>query len=248
MQQFTHGKGQELSASDQLLDRLELAPSANTIVTTDALHTNRNYMEKIVVEKGADYLTQVKENTPRLLQCAENAFARKTNQIQSAENLTPAHGRIEVRKLDMVPLSPVESGWPHTQVVCRVERDRRVLRRCEVVDHGHEVAYYVASFPADSRDPFQALQLVRQHWGIENELHHPKDRSMDEDRCRASEKGVGRTLSCIRGLVAQISRRTNESLGVIQFRFARRPQLLLKMLESPSLAEWEKRCTPYKTG
>lgn len=235
-----------MSATDQLLDRL--TDIDGTVVTFDALHTRREGMEKVVVENNADYLIQVKSNAPNLLQCIEDVFEQKKDQTQSAENLSPDHGRIEVRKLDMVPLSPVESGWPHTQVACRVERDRRQLRRGEVVGHGQEVAYYVGSFPADSRSPFQVLQLVRRHWGIENELHHPKDRSMDEDRCRASEAGIGRTLSCIRGLVAQISRRTKDSLGVCRCRFALKPHLLLKMLESPSLAEWERRCTPYKTG
>ena len=190
----------------------------------------------------------MKNNTWTLLQCIENVFEQKMDQARSAENLSPDHGRFEVRKLDMVPLSPVESGWPHTQVACRVERDRRQLRRGEVVGHGHEGGVLRGQLPCGLAGPFQVLQLVRRHWGIENELHHPKDRSMDEDRCRASEAGIGRTLSCIRGLVAQISRRTKEPLGVIRCRFARKPHLLLKMLESPSLAECERRCTPYKTG
>ena len=69
---------------------------------------------------------------------------------------------------------------------------------------------------------------------------------MDEDRCRASEAGAGRVLSCIRSFVAQVSRRTKESLGVIRRRFAGKPHLLLKLLASNSLADWERRHRPYK--
>jgi len=214
-------------------------------VTCDALHARREGMEKIVVEKNADCLIQVKNNTPVLKECIQRAFRRKSDQIRFAESFDGGHGRLEWRKLQMVPLSPIETGWPHTHVACRVERDRQLLRRGEVVEHTHEVSHYVGSFPMTSREPQQALQLIRGHWGVENELHHPKDRSMDEDRCRASESGIGRTVSCIRGLVAQISRRTKESLGTIQVRFGRKPQLLIKLLSSPSLADWEQRCVPY---
>lgn len=244
MQEFAHGKGQELAATDELLDRL--GDIDGTVVTFDALHARQEGMEKIVVKKNADYLIQVKNNTPVLVDSIERAFSRKRNQLQTAGSFDCEHGRLDSRDLEMVPLSPVETGWPHTNVACRLERDRQLLRRGELVAHTHEVSYYVASFPVTAREPEQVLQLIRGHWGIENELHHPKDRSMDEDRCRASESGIGRVISCIRGLVAQLSRRTKESLGVLRCRFARKPHLLINLLFSPSIADWEKRCTPYK--
>lgn len=246
MQELTHGKGQELAATDELIDRL--GDIDRTVVTFDALHARREAMEKIVVGKNADYLIQVKNNAPVLAASIERAVKRKQDQWQSAETFDCEHGRIEARQLHMVPLSPMETGWPHTNVACRIERDRQLLRRGQIIEHSHDVSYYVGSFPPASREPEQVLQLIRGHWGIENELHHPKDRSMNEDRCRASEAGIGRVISCIRGFVAQISRRTSESLGVIRCRFARKPHLLIKLLASTSLADWEKCCTPYKTA
>jgi hypothetical protein len=202
-------------------------------------------MERIVVEKNADYLVCVKDNTPTLRQCIERAFERKPELIRTAETFGLEHGRLEWRRLEMVPLSPLETGWPHTHLACRVERDRELLRRGQVIAHTHEVSYYAGSFPVTAREPRTVLQLTRGHWGIENELHHPKDRSMDEDRCRASQSGIGRILACLRGLLAQLSRRTKESLGVIRCRFARRAELLVKLLASRSLADWERCCTPY---
>ena len=244
MQEFTHAKGQELTATDDLLGRL--TDIDGTVVTLDALHSRREGMERIVVENNADYLIQVKNNTPSLSQSIEDAFKHKSGEIRAARSFDLEHGRLDSRKLEMIPLSPMETGWPHTNLACRVNRKRQLLRRGEVVEETSELAYYVASFPVTAREPEQVLQLVRGHWGIENELHHPKDRSMDEDRCRASESGIGRVVSCIRGFLAQLSRRTKESLGVIRCRFARKPQLLIKMLRSPGLADWERRCTPYR--
>lgn len=235
-----------MSAADELLDRID--DLDGTVVTFDALHARREAMERIVVGKKADYLVQVKANAPALARHIDRALKRKTDQIQTADSFGLEHGRLESRKLEMVPLSPMETGWPHTHVACRVERDRQLLRRGELVGHTHEVSHYVGSFHANARSPEEVLKLVRGHWGIENELHHPKDRSMNEDRCRASGSGIGRILSCIRGLVAQVSRRTSESLGVIRCRFARKPQLLTQMLASVSIAHWEKMCQPYKSA
>jgi len=217
-----------------------------TVMTLDALHTRREGMEKIVVEKNADYLIQVKGNTPLLAQSIERALNRKRDRVQTAETLDGEHGRIDQRSMEMIPLSPMETGWPHTYLGCRVERDRQLVRRGEVVGHTHDLSLYVASFPVTSREPKQVLQLIRGHWGIENELHHPKDRSMNEDRCRASESGIGRIVACIRGLAAALSRRTKVSLGVIRCRFARKPHLLIRLLSSVSVADWEESCTPYK--
>lgn len=245
MQEFTHGKGQEIAATDQLLKRLDKVDGA--VITFDALHTHHALMEKVVVEKNADYLIQVKDNAPALKQSIVRAFELKANQIQSAGTFDFGHGRIETRSGEIIPLSPLETGWPHTYLACRVTRVRHQLRRSEVVDHAEEQAFYVASFPVTHHSANKVLQFIRGHWGIENELHHPKDRSMDEDRCRASAAGIGRTLAYIRGFVAQISRRTTESLGVIRCRFARQPHVLIKLLSTPSLLDWERCSHPYKT-
>jgi hypothetical protein len=203
-------------------------------------------METVVVGKRADYLIQVKDNTPALARSLERLLDRKRAGHLTAELPDYGHGRIETRKLRMAPISPVQTGWPHTHVACRVSRYVEKLRREEVVECTEDHSLYVASFPSEAHTPERVLGFIRGHWGIENELHHPKDRSMDEDRCRASESGIGRVVSCIRGLVAQISRRTKESLGVIRRRFGNRQHLLVKLLSSTSLADWERRCRPYK--
>jgi len=215
-------------------------------VTFDALHTTGKRMETVVVEKRADYLIQVKGNTPALAESLVRAFEKKPDQRRIVEDIDYGHGRIETRILEMLPVSPMETKWPHTHTACRVERHVEKLRRGEVVERTHDQSLYVGSFPFEAHTPECVQKLIRGHWGIENQLHHPKDRSMDEDRCRASETGIGRVISCIRGLVAQVSRRTKESLAVIRRRLAGKPHLLMKVLTSTTLANWERCCTPYK--
>lgn len=56
----------------------------------------------------------------------------------------------------------------------------------------------MTSPPVAKAGPDRLLALVRAHWGIENRLHHVRDVSMDEDRCRV--RAGGRALACIRNL------------------------------------------------
>jgi len=218
-----------------------------TVLTADALHTIMVNCERIVVEKKGDFLFAVKGNTPELKQSIEKALDRKGAPVERAETLDCEHGRIEARTIEVVPTPPGNTGWPNTFAACRVTRDAEHMRRGEVVKTTHEQALYVGSFATTTYSPEEILGLTRGHWaGIENGLHHPKDRSMDEDRNRASAKGIGRVMSCLRSWSALILRRTRETKDVLYQRFSRKPHLLLRLLACRTLDEWERTCRPYK--
>lgn len=113
--------------------------------------------------------------------------------ITRAETLEKAHGRIETRRI-MVSAEVVEHlGWPGAAQVARVWRERRIGDTVST-----EVAYFVTSLPVAKARADRLLALVRAHWGIENRLHHVRDVSMDEDRCRV--RAGGRALASIRNL------------------------------------------------
>ena len=215
-------------------------------MTFDALHANHQTMEKVVVDKKAEFLIQVKNNTPVLHEVLERAFRTSRDAIKTAASFDHGHGRSETRKLELVETSPVDTDWPHTFVACRVDRERRMLRRKQVVEESHEQSLYVGSFRSDTYAPEDVLALIRGHWSIENCLHHRKDRSMNEDRCRASERGIGRVMSYIRSLVTLVAGRTTESLSVIRRRFSGKTHLLVNLLFANSLDQWEQKHKPYK--
>ena len=91
--------------------------------------------------------------------------------------------------------------WPGAAQVVRIWRQREIGTKVST-----EVAYIVTSLDAAKAQPARLLALVRAHWAIENRLHHVRDVSMDEDRCRA--RVGGRALACLRNLsLAMIRRR-----------------------------------------
>ena len=90
-------------------------------------------------------------------------------------------------------------AWPGAAQVARIWRQREIGDKVST-----EVAYIVTSLDTAEASAARLLALVRAHWGIENRLHHVRDVSMDEDRCRA--RIGGRALACVRNLVLAMIR------------------------------------------
>jgi len=216
-----------------------------TVLTFDALHAVKRTFET-VVERQADFLVCVKENASDLRQRIERILNRHPVALQQAQTEDRAHGRIEKRRVQMTAILPALTDWPHTHIACRVIRERQQIRRGQIVAESRETAIYVGSFSAHTCSPERVLALVRGHWGIENGLHHRKDRSMDEDRCRSAAGKTGRVMCCLRSLAAVVLGRAKESLSVVQRRLSRKPHLLLGLLHARSLFDWETRYRPYK--
>jgi Transposase DDE domain len=119
--------------------------------------------------------------------------------IARAETLEKAHGRIESRQIMVSAEVVAHLGWPGAAQVARVWRERRIGDKIST-----EIAYFVTSLSATKAGPGRLLALARAHWGIENRLHHVRDVSMDEDRCRVRDGG--RALAAIRNLTLSLIR------------------------------------------
>ena len=59
--------------------------------------------------------------------------------------------------------------------------------------------------PADKAAPERLLQLIRDHWAIENRLHHVRDVTFLEDRCRI--RAGARPIAALRNLAISLIRR-----------------------------------------
>lgn len=91
-------------------------------------------------------------------------------------------------------------AWPGLAQVARVERRRWVRGRESV-----EIAYLITSLPADKAAPERLLQLIRDHWAIENRLHYVRDMTFLEDRCRI--RAGARPIATLRNLAISLIRR-----------------------------------------
>lgn len=184
------GKGQELSAIEQLLKLLELN---GAVVTIDALGCQKE-IARDILQAGGHYLLQVKDNQPTLHQKLEAIFheARVERFIGWEHDyfteVDGGHGRIETRRLwviwDLSLLGTLAEQWPGIKSLILVERTRDVDGKVSV-----ELSCYISSLDRRTRAERLAY-YVRGHWSVENNLHWQLDVSFSEDD-RRIRKGHG---------------------------------------------------------
>lgn len=70
-----------------------------------------------------------------------------------------------------------------------------------------ECRFYAASLPPHHWDESRLEATIREHWGIENRLHHVKDRTWLEDRHWVGNKRTGEMVTLLRSLSVSLLRK-----------------------------------------
>lgn len=87
-------------------------------------------------------------------------------------------------------------------MILRVDSEARV-GGCVV---RRETRYFVTSLSPEEVAPERLTRLVRSHWGVENGLHHIKDRWWDEDRQWSTRPGLAERLASLRDAALTVLR------------------------------------------
>ena len=194
-------KSNEIPAVRELSSSLDLA---GRTVTLDAMHAQHE-TARCLLGRRADYVvTAVKDNQETIL---EDLKAIDFGDAPWHETVDKGHGRIERRRCAVVDLSAVEwDGYANLhgrRQAMRIEREREILKTGE---RSVEVTWSLTSLGTERAGPEELLDLVRNHWHIENRLHYVRDFTYDEDRCRAHVRHLPRNLSCLTNAAIAIVR------------------------------------------
>lgn len=116
---------------------------------------------------------------------------------------------------------------------------RLVRERTERGETTIEVVYGITSLGRVVGDAARLLRLSREHWGIENGLHYPRDETFREDRCRVRRGNAPRVLASVRNVALHLLRTTDHpSLPAATREMVARPELAVGMLKTvPSTSE-----------
>ena len=230
-QEAVQDKSNEVPAVRTLLAGLDLT---GRVVTLDAMHTCHETARCVVEDCAAHYvMTAVKDNCPNLL---ADLAGLDWEQVRATEHRTAdkGHGRIEKRTCRVLDLTEHRdrARLPHRQVAFRIERERRIVKTGTVE---YETVHGLTSLPPDQATAEVVLALVRGHWSIENRLHHVRDVSYDEDRCRVRTGHLPRNLACLTNLAISIVRLQGrfEHLPKAHRHYARRPHDAVRYLLDP---------------
>lgn len=194
-QQPTATKNGEISVVRQMLDALNVK---GAIITLDALHCQRDTLQKIADNK-AHVVVQVKKNQPKLWNAVQSQFQAifDANKEKIVTEVTQeAHGRKEKRTV--FQLKPKFSDelterWPTIRSIIAVERHRTLKGKCTI-----DTSYYISSM-----SPRHKLlgHYIRQHWRIENSQHYILDVVFKEDESRIMLEGAVENIALFRRFV-----------------------------------------------
>jgi predicted transposase YbfD/YdcC len=124
-------------------------------------------------------------------------------------------------------------GFVNAKQVIRVERVRRI-KGVET----REVEYYLTSLGSAQATAFDLLSWIRRHWAIENQLHHVRDVTFDEDHCRVRKGNAAQVLAALRNVAIHLLHGLKAvSTRAATHRFQVRPDGALDLLKSTQLEQ-----------
>ena len=203
-------KSNEITAIPELLKVLDLE---GAVVSIDAMGCQSVIAEQIVTQQG-DYVLALKGNQGNLLedvsqlfeQAHANAFAGIEHDYYETQET--GHGRQETRRYWVMGQTEYLIGaenWAKLTTVGCVESQRQVGDTIN-----REICYYLLSLPLDAQ---RFAKAIRDHWGIENQLHWILDVAFREDQSRATAGYSGENLAVIRHLAVNLLSQEKSTKG-----------------------------------
>jgi predicted transposase YbfD/YdcC len=187
----------EITAIPELLDLLALS---GCIVTIDAIGCQTEIAQKIIARE-ADYVLAVKRNQGTLYEDIAELFAGFAEcrfhevEYDYHETVNKDHGRLEIRRCwvvthpDYLAYLRRHQAWPQLHSLVRIVSERRLQGEVTV-----KTRYFISSLKANAQ---RLLQLCRDHWHIENNLHWVLDIAFNEDRNRVHKDNAPQNLAVL---------------------------------------------------
>lgn len=197
-------KTNEITAGREILNMFEVK---GAIITADAIHCQKETIKQIV-DKGGDYIIQIKENQKNLYKDISLLFddnladKDSTSEYLESETTEISGGRIEKRKCYV--LQGLESlnylrdrlkEWENVRQIFCIKR--------EIEKNGkktEEKSYYLTSL---MEGPEKLMKYARNHWKIES-MHWILDVNFKENDCPVRSENTQKILNMLRKLAIKL--------------------------------------------
>lgn len=197
-------KTNEITAGREILKMFEVK---GAIITADAIHCQKETIKQIV-DKGGDYIIQIKENQKNLYKNISLLFddnladKNSTSEYLESETTEINGGRIEKRTCYV--LQGLESlnylrdrlkEWKNVRQIFCIKR--------EIEKNGkktEEKSYYLTSL---MDKPKKLMKYARNHWKIES-MHWILDVNFKEDDCPVRSENTQKILNMLRKLAIKL--------------------------------------------
>lgn len=197
-------KTNEITAGREILKMFEVK---GAIITADAIHCQKETIKQIV-DKGGDYIIQIKENQKNLYKDISLLFddnladKNSASEYLESETIEKNGGRIEKRTCYV--LQGLESlnylkdrlkEWENVRQIFCIKR--------EVEKNGkktEEKSYYLTSLTEEAE---KLMKYARNHWKIES-MHWILDVNFKEDDCLVRSENTQKILNMLRKLAIKL--------------------------------------------
>lgn len=180
-----------------LRERLDQFEIADSVITIDALHTQRSTIDYIV-GRGGHVVMTVKKNQRRLYDELKALPWRDIDGISVADR---SRGRRVRRTIKAAQVPAGVAGFPHIGQVVQIRRTRTVKGKKTV-----ELVYLISDLDMAHARPEQIAAWVQGRWGIENRLHYVRDVTFREDASRIRTGSGPRVMATLRNLALGMMR------------------------------------------
>lgn len=226
----TAEKSNEITAIPELLELLDLQ---GAIVTIDAMGCQKAIASKIV-ERGGHYVLTAKDNQPNLVEDIQAALEKALEgdfeglRLDQHSTYDKGHGREENRHytilIDPEGIRNIDD-WIDLKVIGMCVRERRVGK----AEPSTEISFFIGDKVMSAK---AYGKVLRNHWGIENNLHWQLDVSFAEDENRVAKRNGAENLSMLRRIALMMLKRhpSKQSFAVKQFVAALSPTFLEEVL------------------
>lgn len=208
-QEVVDSKSNEITAIPKILEKLDLT---GTIVTMDAMGTQRK-IAKQIIEQKADYLLCLKGNQSSLHEDVTLWFESNTGKLDNGfDSLDCDHGRIENRSV--IATSDIDwlksrHEWAGLKTIVAITSTREIKSSEDI---SQETRYFISSI--DAKQISKIANAIRSHWSVENKLHWSLDVSFDEDNNRTRVGNGAENLSIIRHVALNLVKKDSSKIGV----------------------------------
>ncbi|MFD1277695.1 ISAs1 family transposase [Streptomyces kaempferi] len=165
-------KTNEITGFTALLTPFDLT---GTVVTADALHTQREHAKWLVEVKKAHYLLVVKGNQPTLHTALKSLPWKEVTARRYDREA--GHGRRETRSVRTLTVTGLGLDFPHVVQAAKILRHRTDLKTGKVT---RQTVHAITDMTAREASPRLIGRLAWSQWGIEA-VHHVRDATFAED-------------------------------------------------------------------
>ena len=202
-------KENENKACVRLLSMFDIS---DTVVTADALNTQRP-VAKAIIEHHGDYCLALKDNHKSLCKAVKEAFHNPDLEEYMEYYETSyekAHGRIEKRIVKALPADVIKkriSGdWATDCHTIFLAETQSIIVKYDY-DREPEVRLFLSSINFDTPEIASlGYRIIRSHWGIENGLHHVLDIDFGQDFMQTKNRNFANNVELLDRIALNVVR------------------------------------------